>query len=132
MHITLEFSPEEGTQLREQASRKGSDMGQYAKELIVNNLQVETSETRSKESLLLETINQGFPEVFWKRFRHLERKRKKYIISEPELQELIGLTEQIEAMNVERIKALIELSKHWQIDLDVLIKKLGPLNGKNF
>ena len=59
MHITLEFSPQEGTQLREQASRKGSDMGQYPKELIVNNLQVETSETRSKESLLLETINQG-------------------------------------------------------------------------
>jgi uncharacterized protein len=43
-----------------------------------------------------------------------------------------GLIDQLEALNVERVKALIELSKHWNTDLDTLIKKLGPLNGKNF
>lgn len=132
MHLTLELTPEESSRLREQARRSGREMGQYAKDLITNNLQPQPAATRSRESVLLEIINQGFSAEFWKRFRSLDRKRKKMVISESELQELIAQTDQLEAANVERVKALIELSLHWKVDLDVLLKKLGPLNGKNF
>jgi hypothetical protein len=130
MHLTIEFTTEEGTRLSEQANRNGSDMGQYIKDLVVQNIQPNEANNRSKESVLLETINKTFPIVFWKKYKSLLRKRNKYNISEIDLQELITLTDQIEALNLERVKALIELSKHWDIDLDVLIKKLGPLNGK--
>lgn len=132
MYLTLELTPEEGSQLHQQAVRLGRDMGQYAKDLITYNLRPQPATTRSRESVLLEIINQTFPVEFWKKFRALDKKRKKMNISEPELQELIEMTEKIEAANVERVKALIELSRHWEMDLDVLIKKLGPLNGKNF
>jgi hypothetical protein len=130
MHLTIEFTPEEGTRLSEKANRNGSDMGQYIKDLVVQNIQPKEAINRSKESILLETINKTFPDIFWKKYKSLLRKRNKYTISEIELQELISLTDQIEVLNLERVNALIELSEHWDIDLDVLIKKLGPLNGK--
>jgi hypothetical protein len=132
MHLTLELTPEEGSQLREQASQSGREMGQYVKDLIVHNLRPKPAAGRSRESMLLEIINQSFPVEFWKRFRALDRKRKRTTISAEELQELVAKTEQLEMANIERVKALIELSRHWQVDLDVLLKKLGPLNGKSF
>jgi hypothetical protein len=60
------------------------------------------------------------------------RLRGQASITKAELQELIAKTEELEAANVERVSALIALSKYWQLDLDALIQKLGPLNGENF
>jgi hypothetical protein len=93
MHLTIEFTTEEGTRLSEQANRNGSDMGQYIKDLVVQNIQPKEANNRSKESVLLETINTTFPDIFWKRYKSLLRKRNKYTISEIDLQELITLTD---------------------------------------
>jgi hypothetical protein len=130
MHLELELTSEEGSLLRRQASLHGREMQQYAKELITKNLQ--PASVQPRESVLLQTINKTFSNEFWKRFRALDRKRRKASITEAELQELIAKTEELEAANVERVSALIDLSQYWQLDLDALIQKLGPLNGKNF
>jgi hypothetical protein len=42
------------------------------------------------------------------------------------------MTDQLEAANVERIKALIELAALRNTDLELLMEELGLLYGKNF
>ena len=61
----------------------------------------------------------------------LDQKRREETLSELELKELIDMTDIIEAANVDRIKALVELANIRQIDLDTLMIQLGLMNGKH-
>ncbi len=78
-----------------------------------------------KETELLLKINQGLAPALQQRLNELIDKRQSHTISPPELEELIRLTDQVEAFDVERLKHLIELAHLRGVTLDELIKKLG-------
>ena len=59
------------------------------------------------------------------RFDELVEKRRDEKISRHELEELIGLTQKAESLNVERLKCLVKLAKSKKVSLDEIMTKLG-------
>ena len=134
MHLTIELPYDLETQLREQAQRKGKALNQYISGLIqekFNALKPISSTLTAEETHLFKRINQGFSDEFWTKLRELDKKRQDFILVESEKQTLMTMTEALETVNLERMKALIELANIRQIDLDVLMNQLGLNNGKH-
>jgi hypothetical protein len=77
------------------------------------------------ESALLQKINEGFSEAFWQRYRSLIAQRNTETFSAEEREELIGLSDQIEARNLERTEHLIALAEYRGVPLQELVQQLG-------
>ncbi|MDF1814041.1 MAG: hypothetical protein P1V20_17690 [Verrucomicrobiales bacterium] len=77
------------------------------------------------EIQLLEAINQGWPEQRWLHYRELIEKRDQRTISEADLSILIDLTTELEEMNAERIKHLVQLARLRDVALPELMSELG-------
>jgi hypothetical protein len=134
MELTIELPYDLETQLREQAQQTGKALNQYITAIIREKIGLpkpKTSVLTTDESRLFQIINKGFSTDFWTKLHGLDKKRKEMTLTELELEELINITDIMEAANVERIKALIELAKIRQTDLDTLMNQLGLTNGKH-
>lgn len=83
-----------------------------------------------QEEALLGIINRGFPEQFWRRYKALFAKKDKETLLENEYNELLGMVEQVEEYNVERLQALIDLAKIRGVDLNTIMQDLGIGYGK--
>jgi ABC-type uncharacterized transport system ATPase subunit len=79
----------------------------------------------SQESDLFQEINFGVSPDTWEEYHTLIAKRQAEILTEKEQQQLIEISDQLEAVNVRRIKALIELSNLRGQSLDSLMLELG-------
>ena len=77
------------------------------------------------ESELLTQINQGVPEDLQGRYDELIGKRRAATLTEPEHDELLRLTEQVEAMDAKRVEFLAELARSRKTSLPDLMKDLG-------
>jgi hypothetical protein len=84
-----------------------------------------TSTLTVEETRLFKIINKGFSDDFWVKLTNLNKKRQTFTLSESDRKELIEMTEALDAINLERMKALIELATIRHIDLDILINQLG-------
>jgi hemerythrin-like domain-containing protein len=114
--------------LRREAHQKGATLNQYIISLIQEKVGLAKSKAPSlskEETALFQIINKGFSEDFWKRFRQLNKKRQAEIMRETERRKLISMNDKLEAENVERIKALIQLSKIRNTDLKSLMVELS-------
>ncbi len=134
MHLTIELPYDIETQLREQAQQTGKAFNQYITGIIrekVHTPKSNTSALTADETRLFQIINKGFSDDFWIKLHRLNKKRKAETLTEIERLELIGLSDRMEAQNVERMKALIALASIRQIDLDTLMNQLGLMNGKH-
>jgi hemerythrin-like domain-containing protein len=128
MHLNLELPNDLETQLRREAHQKGATLNQYIISLIQEKVGLAKSKAPSlskEETALFQIINKGFSEDFWKRFRQLNKKRQAEIMRETERRKLISMNDKLEAENVERIKALIQLSKIRNTDLKSLMVELS-------
>ena len=83
-----------------------------------------------QEEVLLGIINRGFPEQFWRRYKALFAKKDKGTLLENEYNELLGMVEQVEEYNVERLRALIDLANIRGVDLNTIMQDLGIGYGK--
>jgi hypothetical protein len=83
-----------------------------------------------EEEVLLNIINRGFPEEFWRRYQLLFAKKENKSLSESEYNELVRMVEQVEEYNVERLKALIDLANIRGTSLDAIMHELGIGYGK--
>lgn len=83
-----------------------------------------------QEDALLGIINRGFSEQFWRRYKLLFAKKEDKSLTESEYNELLGMVEQVEEYNVERLKALINLAKIREVSLDSIMHDLGIGYGK--
>ena len=101
------------------------ELERFVHRLFVLKAREETSLLPDREAELLSKINQGLPAATQKRLNELIKKRQAYTISKKELQELIQLTDQVEMLDAERLKHLLELSHLRDVPLDELIKQLG-------
>ena len=81
-------------------------------------------QTKNESELLLK-INHGLLPDIQQRYDELVAKRKAETLTPDEHQELLGLISQIEKLDVERIKHLVDLARLRGISLIELMKDLG-------
>jgi hypothetical protein len=77
-----------------------------------------------RDSDLLKEINLGVSADTWTAYHSLIAKRQAEILTEEEQQQLIEISDRLEAANVSRMKALIELSNLRGQSLDSLMQEL--------
>ena len=77
------------------------------------------------ETTLLLKINQGFAPAPQQRYDELLEKRDARTLTPDEYQELLALTDQVEAFNVERVQALADLARLRQVSLSEVMNQLG-------
>lgn len=70
-------------------------------------------------------INLSLLQIQWERYDQLVGKRQAETLTPEELDELISLSDQIEAANVRRVKYLAELARLRNTSVSVLITELG-------
>jgi hypothetical protein len=77
------------------------------------------------ESELLLKINQGIPPDLQRRYHELIARRRVESLSEDEYGELLRLTDQVEAIEVQRMEYLAELARLRKKSLTDVMKDLG-------
>lgn len=82
-------------------------------------------EKENKESDLLQKIGLGIPVATWKRYNYLKDLRDREQLGLEEHAELIRISDQIEEVNTERMKYLVELAKLRNVPLRELMETLG-------
>jgi hypothetical protein len=88
-------------------------------------LQRQRNSFSSIEADLLQKINQGLPTDQQARFSQLIEGRMAEALTSDEHDELLRITEQVEAMNVKRITYLAKLAQLRQTSLNGLMTDLG-------
>ena len=79
----------------------------------------------AQQALLLQTINEGLSDEEWSRLKALITKREEESITAHELTELKQLTDQLESLQVRRLRALLDLAQLRAVPLDQLMADLG-------
>lgn len=127
MSLNLTLRPELETWIREEATREGTSPESVAARVIEAHWAIASRvpHLSASESELLAKINEGFPEVFWQRYRELRDKLRAETLAEEERQELIRLNDQVEGKNAERIRHLGELSRLRGVTLPEIMTQLG-------
>jgi len=77
-----------------------------------------------REKALLARINRGLPKALRTRFYALVEKREAETLSKQEYRELLHLTDEVERLQVERIKMMVKLSRLRNTSLDQLMEEL--------
>ncbi len=78
-----------------------------------------------QESELLKKINRGLPLSAKKRLVSLELKQSEGTLTEAEHHELLGIVDDLETLNVERVHYLSELARLKGLEVKELMKQLG-------
>jgi uncharacterized membrane protein YheB (UPF0754 family) len=81
--------------------------------------------TSRREKKLMEEIEQKLAPDLQSRFEELIVKREDEVITAKELKELIGLTNQVERMDVRRLECLTELARLRKTTVPALMEDLG-------
>jgi len=124
MTLKIDIDPQTEESLERAASEKGIAAEQMAAEVISDRF-AGLEPDPDDEIQLLEVINQGWPEQRWLRYRELIEKRDQRTISDADLAILIDLTTELEEMNAERIKYLVQLARLRDVALPELMSELG-------
>ena len=102
-----------------------AEFDRFVEKLLQLRRQARAPGLSARESELLLTINQGAPEQLGKRYDTLRKKHRKNKLSRAEHQELLGLTQQMEQCDVERLRLLAELAQLRGLPLPELMRQLG-------
>lgn len=78
-----------------------------------------------QESILLQKIGEGLPDVIQNRYETLQKKLLAEEVAPDEHYELLELIEITEQADADRLSALIQLSQLRQVSLDTLMSQLG-------
>jgi hypothetical protein len=78
-----------------------------------------------QESLLLQKINRGLPTTTQQRYAELRAKLHSETIAADEYQELLGLIDEVELADANRLQALIELAHLRNISLAEIMDQLS-------
>lgn len=102
-----------------------NDLDHLVRQLLYLQAQRRSSILATDEAELLLRINQTLPPDHLQRYEVLFAKRQAETLTPAEQQELIELTEQFEALNLQRLKYLSQLAQIRQISLSELMTQLG-------
>ncbi|MGC4045693.1 MAG: hypothetical protein QM758_18025 [Armatimonas sp.] len=122
MSLTISLPPEVEEKISAEAAREGVP----AEELIRRTIEVRWPVAYpSSEAELLAQVNQGFPTVFWERYKALQPKVRDMRASEQERAEFLGMAEQLEQRQTTRLRALVALSQLRGEALEIIIIPLA-------
>jgi len=129
MSLTIDLAPETERLLREHAERRGIAV----EDLVVNTLaeHVRASAPNNvpslpaEESALLQQINEGLSQAEWGRYHQLIQLRQDERLNTEDQDELIGLSDRLDEMNVRRLEALLRLARIRGCSLPELMAQLG-------
>jgi hypothetical protein len=131
MALEIKIPPEIEQQLQQAAAQVGVTPDVYAMHLLEQGLTHTSSQDNSGKRLssaeteLLQRINYSLSQVNWERYRNLLAKRDSATLTSEEQVELIAFSDEIEAINADRLRALAELAKSRQQSIRDLITELG-------
>jgi hypothetical protein len=130
MSIIIDLPPELEQRLREEADRDGTDPGTYLVRIVARQLGPPASAPApaalgADEAALLQQINLGLTAETWERYHQLIERRCAETLSEQEQQELVGISDQIEAANARRIAHLAALARLRGTTVRALMDELG-------
>lgn len=128
MPLSIELTGELETRLREEAERDGVQADVWALGALQQRLARPNGDAvrlSERETHLLQQINEGLPDSTWQRYHDLLEKRRAETLSSAEQQELIAISDQIEAADARRAENLAELSRLRGVPLRELIQQLG-------
>jgi hypothetical protein len=101
------------------------ELNQFVEGVLALRAQVNAPQLPVAESELLSKINQPVPVTLQQRYDALLARRDEHSLSPAEQQELLQLTDQVEALEAERMKHLLELAQLRHIPLAQLMRQLG-------
>lgn len=109
------------------AARKMSrrELSQFIEQVLALRARHEAPVLPSAESELLLKINQPVSADLQHRYEELIARRDERTLSPEEHQELLRLTDQVELLEAERVRHLIELARLRNVSLDELMRQLG-------
>jgi hypothetical protein len=114
-----------GEILREVGQLTPHELEQFVNQVIALQAQSKAFSLPKAEADLLLKINNAIPTQLQNRYRELISKRKMETLSPEEYTELLDLTDQIEILEAERVKHLVELAQLRNTTLDVVMQQLG-------
>ncbi len=117
--------------LKAVAQLSSSELEQFMSLALVLRARRKAPSLPRSESELLLKINRGLPVNVQQRFDALIIKREAEILSAEEHNELLSLTQEVEALQVERLKYLSELAQLRKTSLSKLMDELQIATPKN-
>ncbi len=111
--------------LRAVAQLPSQDFAMFVNSLLTLRAQREEPRLSQSETALLLQINRGISADMQRRFDELVTKRQARTVTPEELAELVGITNQIEQQDVQRVVALDELARLRGMSLADLVESLG-------
>jgi hypothetical protein len=126
MTIVLQMPPGLEASLRDRAAREGVD----ASTLVLRTLEQQfgssaNPSTADAQTELLLRLNEGPSEEVWRRYHELSAKRDSETLPSEQHDELIGLSQIIEAADVKRLEYMADLAKLRGVGLRALRAELG-------
>jgi hypothetical protein len=131
MTITLDLAPELEHKLRRAAESAGMAVDSFIIRSVEERLDKKPQVTNNgqrlsqPESDLLLKINALLADFPWERYHELVAKRERELLTADELAEIIGLSDQLEAANAQRMTLLVELARLRNTSLPALMAELG-------
>lgn len=135
MTLTIKLRPETESRLRKVARSSGLDTQEFVQRYLEVQFPGEpvASQFSPREAELLQQLELDLPEARWRRYRKLSKKllaeqrsaAGEKFLAAGEYEELLELTQQVEAANVKRIERLSELARLRKVSLPELMKQLG-------
>ena len=101
-----------------------SELNHFVAEIKALEAHRQMTRLSPREKELLAKINQGLPKAFQKRYYTLVEKRREETLSKKEYRELLRLTDEVERLQAERVKWMVELSRLRNTSLARLMKEL--------
>ena len=137
MKLEVELAPELERQLQQAANRAGIGLDAYILQLLQQNLERPQphrptgTQLSAPEAALLQRINCSLSPAEWRRYRHLQDKRRTETLTLEEQQEAISFSDRLEHLNAERLQALAELAALRRITVAALMDALDlkPVRG---
>jgi hypothetical protein len=121
MTLTLNITPELEHELQRRAAQAGLAPSAYAERLLQNGLRALTR----PEAELMQRINQSLSPEAWSRYETLLAQRQAETLTQAAQTELIALSDELEALNAQRLEALTELAKLRGVAVPALMAELG-------
>jgi hypothetical protein len=128
MSIVVQVNTNLENRLRENASKKGLNVGTYIGQFLEHIFPEKSpsvSTVSGREATLLQQVNLDFTPEKWALYLKLKEKRQKGKLTKLQQEQLIKLTEEIEMANAKRIAVLAELAHIRNLPIRVLMEQLG-------
>lgn len=123
IHLDAQISPDELLKAADQLSE--TELEEFLKQLLARHAQRRAPSLPASEADLLRAINHGIPAAAHDRYEALIARRQQSTLTSAEYDELLRLSDEIEAVDAARAADLANLARLRGIPLGALLDQLG-------